>query len=115
MWDLRDRKVLSTFTVDCFIDAMAPLVPSRKLLRTIAGMIDQRECVVCTSLPDGTPIAAACDLLEKTMMWDLRDGSALPHRLKLSGDVITAVALPGRTLILGPADDSEATEVHSLT
>jgi len=90
-------------------------LPSRKLLRTIAGLIDQRESVVCTSLPDGTPIAAACDLLEKTMMWDLRDGSPLPHRLKLSGAVITAVALPDRTLILGPADDSEATEVHSLT
>jgi hypothetical protein len=88
---------------------------SRTLLHTIAGLTEERESVVCTSLPDGTPVAAACDLLEKTMMWDLRDGSRLPRTLGLSGQALAGVALPGRTLILGPADDSEATEVHSLT
>lgn len=85
------------------------------LLHTIAGMIREREGVVCTSLPDGTPVAAACDLYENTMVWDLRDGSELPYRLDLCGDVITGVALPDRTLILCPADDGSAIEVHPLT
>jgi uncharacterized protein DUF1707/WD40 domain-containing protein len=84
------------------------------LLRTISGMIDQRESVVCTSLPDGTPVVAACDFIAKTMVWDLRDGSELPHRLDLRGQVITGIALPDRTLILGPADDG-TTDIHTLT
>lgn len=83
------------------------------LLHTIAGMISEKEAVVCTSLPDGTPIAVACDY-EHAMVWDLRDGSELPYRLDLFWNIITGIALPDRTLILGPADDGSAIVVHQL-
>ncbi|WP_086841881.1 DUF1707 domain-containing protein [Amycolatopsis kentuckyensis] len=87
----------------------------RALRHTITGLIDVLEAVVCTSLPDGTPIAVACDYERNTTVRDLRDGSELPHRLELWGNLLGAVALPDRTLVLGLADDDSAAAVHELT
>ncbi|WP_410615174.1 DUF1707 domain-containing protein [Amycolatopsis sp. lyj-109] len=87
----------------------------RALRHTITGLIDAQEAVVCTSLPDGTPIAVACDYERNTTVRDLRDGSELPYRLELWGDLLSAVALPDRTLVLGLSDDSSAAAVHELT
>ncbi|MBE8521432.1 DUF1707 domain-containing protein [Amycolatopsis sp. H6(2020)] len=87
----------------------------RALRHTITGLIDALEAVVCTSLPDGTPIAVACDYERNTTVRDLRDGSELPCRLELWGNLLSAVALPDRTLVLGLADDDSAAAVHELT
>jgi hypothetical protein len=70
--------------------------------------------VVCTSLPDGTPVVVAATFHEDTMAWDLRDGAALPYRRDLWGTVVGAVALPDRTLILGLADDDRTVGVRLL-
>ena len=47
-------------------------------------------------------------------MRDLRDGSVLPYRLELWGDVLGALALPDRTLVLGLSEDGHAAAVHVL-
>lgn len=74
----------------------------RALLHTIDGMAQAKEAVVCTSTPDGTPVAVAVShgYNGKTAVWDLRDGSELPYQLDLWGDLVSAVALPDRTLVL---------------
>ncbi|MGV9366374.1 DUF1707 domain-containing protein [Amycolatopsis sp. NPDC003731] len=87
----------------------------RALRQTITGLTDAPEAVVCTSLPDGTPIAVACDFERNTTVRDLRDGSELPYRLELWGDLLGAVALPDRTLLLGLGDTDSAATVHELT
>ncbi len=86
----------------------------RALRHTITGLIDVPEAVVCTSLPDGTPIAVTCDYEQNTTVRDLRDGSELPYRPELWGDLLSAVALPDRTLLLGLADSDSAAAVHEL-
>ncbi|MEU4253895.1 hypothetical protein AB0F15_41530 [Amycolatopsis sp. NPDC026612] len=48
-------------------------------------------------------------------MRDLRDGFELPYQLELWGDLLSAVALPDRTPILGLSEDGSAAAVHSLT
>jgi WD40 repeat protein len=87
----------------------------RTLRNTITGLLQIQEAVVCTSLPDGTPIAVACDYERNTTVRDLRDGSELPYRLELWGDLLSAVTLPDKTLILGLSDDDSAVAVHPLT
>ncbi|OXM60147.1 DUF1707 domain-containing protein [Amycolatopsis vastitatis] len=84
------------------------------LLHTIAGLVYAKEAVVCTSLPDGTPVAVASDYEENTMAWDLRNGAALPYRRDLWGEVISAVALPDQTLILGQTGGRFAVGVRRL-
>ncbi|SED74500.1 WD domain-containing protein, G-beta repeat-containing protein [Amycolatopsis tolypomycina] len=83
-------------------------------LHTIAGLAHPKEAVVCTSLPDGTPVVVAADSQENTMAWDLRDGAVLPYRRALRGDVLGAVVLPDRTLVLGPATDHATVGVRRL-
>ncbi|MEU5261760.1 DUF1707 domain-containing protein [Amycolatopsis sp. NPDC021455] len=83
-------------------------------LHTITGMTHTKEAVVCTSLPDGTPVAVAVGY-ENTAMWDLRDGSELPCPLALEADLLGAVALPDRTLILCLTADAWGLAVHPLS
>ncbi|WP_242547435.1 DUF1707 domain-containing protein [Amycolatopsis sp. MtRt-6] len=87
----------------------------RTLRHTVAGLLETQHAVVCTTLPDGTPVAVTCDWDRNTAVWDLRDGSALPSRLELWGDLLSAIALPDQTLVLGLSDDDGAAAVHSLT
>ncbi|MGW3963369.1 DUF1707 domain-containing protein [Amycolatopsis sp. NPDC005003] len=87
---------------------------SGALRHTIAGLVHAKEAVVCTSLPDGTPVVVASDHQENTMAWDLRDGAVLPYRCALRGDVLGAVALPDRTLVVGPAVGSATVGVRRL-
>ncbi|MEV7095421.1 DUF1707 domain-containing protein [Amycolatopsis sp. NPDC051045] len=85
------------------------------LRHTITGLLHTQEAVVCTSLPDGTPIAVACDYERNKAVRDLRDGSELPYRLALGGDLLIPVTLPDETLILGLSEDPSAAVVHPLT
>ncbi|MET8999799.1 DUF1707 domain-containing protein [Amycolatopsis sp. NPDC004169] len=88
----------------------------RTLRRTITGSVDPKEALVCTALPDGTPVAVACDWdPESTTVWELRDGSELPFRSALWGNVLGAVALPDRTLLLGLSEDPRAAAVQELS
>ncbi|WIX91267.1 DUF1707 domain-containing protein [Amycolatopsis sp. DG1A-15b] len=87
----------------------------RTLLHTITGLVQAKEAVVCTTLPDGTPVAVACDWEPgNTSVWNLRDGSELPFRFDLWGKILSAVALPDRTLLLGFSDDARAAAVRRL-
>ncbi|MGW3962888.1 DUF1707 domain-containing protein [Amycolatopsis sp. NPDC005003] len=87
----------------------------RTLLRTISGLLSPPDTMTCTSLPDGTPVAITCDwALESAKVWDLCDGSELPYRLGLCGEVLGALALPGRTLVLGRGEDGN-TAVRELS
>ncbi|MFF1610342.1 DUF1707 domain-containing protein [Amycolatopsis sp. NPDC058278] len=87
----------------------------RTLLHTISGLVQAKEALVCTTLPDGAPVVVACDWDPgNTMVWDLRDGAELPFRSDLWGKILGAVALPDRTLLLGLSDDSCAAAVRRL-
>ncbi|WIX86166.1 hypothetical protein [Amycolatopsis sp. DG1A-15b] len=87
---------------------------SGALRHTITGLVHAKEAVVCTSLPDGTPVVVAAGSAENTMAWDLRDGAVLPYRHALRGDILSAVALPDRTLVLGLATDYATVGVRRL-
>lgn len=80
------------------------------LLHTIAGLPSVPEAVICSSLPDGSPIVVAF-MTHDALVWRLRDGAEL-GRFKQSGDVIAGLALPDRTLILGL--DFRSVTVHTL-
>ncbi|GHF91048.1 hypothetical protein GCM10017567_01390 [Amycolatopsis bullii] len=85
------------------------------LLHTITGLVEAKEAVVCTALPDGTPVVVACDWEPgNTSVWNLRDGSELPFRFDLWGKLLSAVALPDRTLLLGFSDEARAAAVRQL-
>ncbi|MFB9691064.1 DUF1707 domain-containing protein [Amycolatopsis plumensis] len=87
----------------------------RTLLCTITGLVEAKEAVVCTALPDGTPVAVACDWEPgNTSVWNLRDGSELPYRFDFWGKLLSAVALPDRTLLLGFSDEARAAAVRQL-
>ncbi len=84
----------------------------RALLHTIDGMAQAKQAAVCTSTPDGTPVAVAVTYQEKTAAWDLRDGSELPYQLDLWGSIVSAVALPDRTLVVARGHGGS---MHSLS